>query len=67
VTRLVINDLEEDVELDILAMRAISGGKAGLGPIGALRGPASSYRKLKLEESKLVRGLYKLDLKTTDV
>lgn len=60
---LVINDLEEDVELDAQAMRAVAGGKSGLTRSRASRLPAAAYRKLEIEESKLIPGL----LKTPDL
>ena len=62
-SHLVINDLEEDVELDREAMQAVAGGRAGLALNTASRLPASYYRKLHIEESRLIPGL----LKTPDL
>ena len=58
-SHLVINDLEEDVELDREAMQAVAGGRAGLMLNAASRLPASYYRKLQMEESRLIPGLLK--------
>ena len=51
---LVIKDLVEDAELDSQALKAISGGRSGLGALGA-----ASLREKLPEESRLVRGLVK--------
>ncbi len=53
---LIIDDLEEDVELDMEAMRAVSGGSSG----GRLLGGGSGQTRMaRLEESKLIAGLIK--------
>jgi len=55
--KLVIKDLKEDKALDERAMKAVSGGSAGHGRgstgLRALSAPGT------LEESRLIRGLYK--------
>jgi len=53
---LAINDLAEDAELDVQALKAITGGRPGLG--GFAEGlPATQGRLDALQESKLIRGL----------
>lgn len=57
---LIIDDLEEDVELDMEAMRAIAGGSSGGRTPG---GRGAKLPLARLEESKLIAGL----LKTRDL
>ena len=55
--KLVINDLKEDRALDEQAMKAVSGGSAGRGR--GLKGSGVLAAPGSLEESRLIRGLYK--------
>lgn len=57
---LIIDDLEEDVELDMEAMRAIAGGSSGGRMLG---GGGGKLPLARLEESRLIAGL----LKTRDL
>jgi hypothetical protein len=52
---LVIKDLAEDAELDSQALKAVSGGRSGLGGLGS----GARIQTAVLEESKLIRGLVK--------
>ena len=54
---LVIDDLEEDRELDDIALRAVTGGKAG---VSSNQSVLKHFpKKLPMEESKLIPGLLK--------
>ena len=52
---LVIRDLEEDAELDSQALKAISGGRSGLGALGG----HARLHAAEPRQSRLVRGLVK--------
>ena len=49
---LAINNLAEDAELDVQALKAITGGRPGPGGL-----PAKQGRLEALQESRLIRGL----------
>ena len=64
---LVIEDLEKDKALDEGAMKAISGGSAGLPRLagGMATTMQANLRETALVESTIIRGFYKLNTDET--